>query len=83
METNHIDKRNLSQKETTLDKAIRNGEKLYPSIQFRPTSSNEIEKTIKSLKQQMHKDMMKFQLEFLNGVLHLLALHLHTFAIDL
>jgi hypothetical protein len=40
----------LSQKETTLDKAIRNGEKLYPSIQFRPTSSNEIEKIIKSLK---------------------------------
>jgi len=50
MEMNQTDKRNLSQKETTLDKAIRNGEQLYPSIQFRPTSSNEIEKIIKSLK---------------------------------
>jgi len=40
----------LSQKETTLDKAIRNGAQLYPSIEFRPTSSNEIEKIIKSLK---------------------------------
>jgi hypothetical protein len=50
IETNYMDKMNLTHNVTTLDKAIRNSKQLYPSIQFKRTSSKEIEKIIKSLK---------------------------------
>ena len=50
IETNYMDKMNLTHNVTTLDKAIRNSKQLYPSIQFKRTSSKEIEKIRKSLK---------------------------------
>ena len=37
-------------------------------FKFRYTSTEEIERIIKSLKTKIHRDMMKFQLKFSNGV---------------
>ena len=50
IETNYMDKMNLTHNVTTLDKAIRNSKQLYPSIQFKCITSKEIENIIKSLK---------------------------------
>jgi hypothetical protein len=50
METNHTDKISQSQNGVTLHHILQNGRYPYPSINFRYTTTKEIEKIIKSLK---------------------------------
>jgi len=74
METNHTDKMNQIQNGETLHHILRNCRHSYPNIKFRYTSNKEVENDYKIIKnKKMHKDMTKFQVKFLNGVLHLSA----------
>jgi len=72
MGANQIDKASRLKNGAPLHYMLQNVRHSYPNIKFMYTSTKEIEKIIKSLK-KMHRDTMKFQLKFSNGVLLLLV----------
>jgi hypothetical protein len=66
MGANQIDEMSEPKNGAPLHNTLKSCRQPYPSIKFRYTSTEEIERIIKSLKTK--RDMMKFQLKYSNGV---------------